>query len=552
MTDTQLFDTSILQPKTSMGQFAVKDDDDDDDNDDDDDDIVARDSQIFGTTSVFIEGRSTFTRTESTTLGSLTADANLFVAKTVDTSVSISITSATSITNSIGFVGDDDTLFPTQANPSSGKKQGEISRLDIENALSLNNGLVLLSLTRQQLVQIIEYSISTSSSGELSTRFPHISGLSFSYDAKQPPGKRVRSLCAVDSDGKIIDVIVKNGSFQETRIQNQQTYRIVTTEFLANGGDGYGFPQFTSTSNRINLKDVKVKTATNLATFSAFGTEQDALAEFLATNHRTTPFSVQETSIDQDVSIQNLSFRSDTVLDINVNSFAFIGSAKSDKLFGGNLDDVLRGQGGDDRIIGKGGRDRLFGNGGNDMVSGGAGDDIINGHRGNDRLKGLRGDDVIKCGQGGDRGYGGAGGDRISGDDGNDLLFGGGDNDILIGGKGNDFLHGGRGDDVLMGGTGDDVLIARTGTCVLDGGDGDDLLVAGRGDDMFVISGNIGTNTIRGFNFKGVDVLQFKSFTFADLTITQVGKDTLIKHDQDIFAVLLNVEATTIDATVFA
>lgn len=542
MTATQSFNTSVLKPEFSTANLASKNSDDD---------IIVRDSQIFGTTSVFIEGRSTFVSSESTTLGNLTADANLFIAKKYDTSVSISITSASSITNSIGFVGDDGILHPTKANPKSGKKEGDISQLDIENALQFNNGLVVLSLTRKQLVKIIEHGISESLSSGSSTRFPQISGLSFSYDVKQPPGKRVRSLSVVDDSGKITDIIVKDGILQETTIEKQQTFRIVTTEFLAAGGEGYEFPDFASTSNQVNLKTVNVEIENSAATFASFGTEQDALAEFLASKYKITPFNIQETTIEQDVRIQNLSVRSDTVLDINVNAFAFTGSAKVDKLFGGNLDDVLRGRGGDDRIIAKGGNDRLFGNGGNDKIAGGFGDDTIKGNRGNDTLKGHRGDDVIACGQGGDKGRGGSGKDKINGDNGNDSLFGGADNDILIGGKGNDILNGGRGDDVLIGGSGDDVLIARTGISVLEGGDGDDLLVAGRGDDTFIISGKIGTDTIRGFNSKGVDILKFESFTFAELTITQVGKDTLIKHDQDILTVLLNVEATTIDTSVF-
>ncbi|HHP7244012.1 MAG TPA: hypothetical protein ACFE0H_04920 [Elainellaceae cyanobacterium] len=49
MTDTQLSNTSVLQPEFSTAKLASKNSDDD---------IIVRDSQIFGATSVFIEGRS--------------------------------------------------------------------------------------------------------------------------------------------------------------------------------------------------------------------------------------------------------------------------------------------------------------------------------------------------------------------------------------------------------------------------------------------------------------------------------------------------------------
>ncbi|MEB3211034.1 MAG: 5'-nucleotidase C-terminal domain-containing protein [Leptolyngbyaceae bacterium] len=550
-----------LETKNKVLFRAFDDDDDngDDDDDDDNDDLIKRDGNIFGFTRVFIEGRSEFVSKEFTTFGGLTTAANLFVAKKYDASVTISITSASSITNSIGYVDDDGNVLPTQENPLAGKKSGDISQLDIERSLQFNHGLALVSLTRRNIVQILEYALSSGNTTTINTLFPQVTGLSFSYDLRLPVGQRVRSLCVKDDSGKVIDIIVKNGSFQGNA---NKSYRVVTTNYLANGGDGYLFPQLAS--NRVDLTTVNIQNQTNTITFAKFGTEQYALADYLASTYRTTPFSVKETTIDQDVRIQNLSFRSDTVVNVNVNQFFFVGGKGKDKIRGGNLDDILRGAGGNDRVIGQRGHDDLYGNNGNDRVKGGHGNDDIEGGKGNDKLIGSQGDDIIDGGKGNDiiigskgddrlfggdeddRIQGGAGDDEMSGDDGDDRLLGGRGNDIISGGEGDDFIVGGQGDDVLQGDDGDDILLATGGNTLLDGGDGDDLLVGGRGNDTFVISGS-GTKTIREFCSDGSDRLFFKDFSLKDLSIEQSGKDTVIQHEDDILAVLLNVQAETID-----
>ncbi len=46
---------------------------------------------------------------------------------------------------------------PPPANPRVGKNEGDISQLDIENALRFNNGLGLMALTAQQLRDTMEW-----------------------------------------------------------------------------------------------------------------------------------------------------------------------------------------------------------------------------------------------------------------------------------------------------------------------------------------------------------------------------------------------------------
>ena len=50
------------------------------------------------------------------------------------------------------------------------------------------------------------------------------------------------------------------------------------------------------------------------ATFAAPGTEQDSLAEYLAANFLETPFAAADVGPDSDERIQNLAFRTDSLI----------------------------------------------------------------------------------------------------------------------------------------------------------------------------------------------------------------------------------------------
>ena len=275
--------------------------------------VIAKDGIIYGNTDVFLEGRRSEVRTEETNFGNLTADANLAAAKKADDSVVISIKNGGGIRAEIGAIdGITGEELPTRANPEAGKEAGEISQLDIENSLRFNNELTLLTVTAQELLDIVEHGVADSGDGRTPGRFPQVSGLKFSFDDDLPAGERVQSLAVVDEDGEIIDVIARDGELQG---ETSRTFRIVTLNFLAGGGDGYPFP----TGESANRQDLVVDGAarTGLATAADDGSEQDALAEFLAENFSTEAdaFDIADLPPAQDMRIQNLDFREDTVLE---------------------------------------------------------------------------------------------------------------------------------------------------------------------------------------------------------------------------------------------
>ncbi len=524
--------------------------------------VTEQDSVIFGSTTVFLDGRRSEVRTEETNLGNLTADANLFVAQQIDSTVQVSIKNGGGIRDAIGSVGDDGELLPTVANPASGKQEGEISQLDIANSLRFNNGLTLLTLTAEDLRIILEQGVAGTEDGATPGQFPQVSGISFSFDATGQAiafddegnivtqGNRIQNAAITDEDGNIVDVLVQNGVVVG---DPNRDIRVVTLNFLADGGDGYPFDVLGE--NRIDLfSEDDAAPRTGAATFVGDGTEQDAFAEFLNANFSTTPFSIEETDPENDTRLQNLSVRADTVLTTFIEIDGGIGTLGNDIITGTDADDILRGNNGDDVIAGLGGDDTIFGGRGDDEINGGAGDDDIRGLAGddtifggvgNDRIRGNAGSDEMFGNAGEDDMLGGKGSDRLNGGSNDDLMRGAKGNDVLLGGSGNDIIYGGRGNDSLVGGSGNDLLRADAGDDILEGGQGNDEIRTGAGDDFVILGAGVGTDTIFRFDAQGDDQILLTDISFDDLSLNVVGSNTEIVFGAQTLAVVVNNTSLT-------
>lgn len=274
--------------------------------------VIAKDANTFGYSNVFLEGRRTQVRTEETNLGNITADANLYVAQQRYPMVKASIKNGGGIRAEIGEVVEVSPgvfdLVPTQANSISGKDSLEVSQLDIENSLKFNNRLSVLDLTAAGFKQILEHGVAATAPGATPGQFPQVGGIRFSFDPKKPAGSRVWSVVCVDMNGNVTDTLVKGGKVygDENRL-----IQVVTLNFLAGGGDGYPFDILGS--NRIDLNNGSF---TGNATFAEDGSEQDAIAEYLAAFHATeaNAYGIAETAVENDRRIQNLMFRNDSLL----------------------------------------------------------------------------------------------------------------------------------------------------------------------------------------------------------------------------------------------
>lgn len=292
--------------------------------------LMLKDGAIFGKTKVFLNGLRLAVRREETNLGNLTADANLYAARLVDPSTLISFKNGGAIRNHIGYISSHlqsgkkkggahkkhnhkkVRYYPTAPNPITKKKSGQISRLDIENALRFNNRLCLLTLTARELVKIVEHGVANWSPRNTPGRFPQISGFSFSYNYRRPAGKRVRSLVVYKADGSIDSVVVRRSKFVGNP---KRTYRMVTLKYLAHRGDGYPMPSTKAKTTRYVDLTEAMKGQVGNANFTSPGREQDALAEYLYKHFSSaTPYHYKDTPISQDTRIQNIAYRKDTVL----------------------------------------------------------------------------------------------------------------------------------------------------------------------------------------------------------------------------------------------
>jgi 2',3'-cyclic-nucleotide 2'-phosphodiesterase (5'-nucleotidase family) len=381
--------------------------------------ISNKDNTITGKTEFFLNGTRADVRTEETNLGSVSADANLNYAQQIDPLTVISLKNGGGIRDNIGVVSGsggatsagDVQRLPPQPNPLAPNKQvGDVSQLDIENSLRFNNGLSLVTVSAAQLKVLLENGVSGVRPGATPGAFPQISGVIFSFDATRPaqvldangnvttPGQRIRSLAITNSEGKVTDILVQDGVVVG---DPNRAFRMVTLNFLADGGDGYPFRSFGNTLNRVDLVQSATAPRTGNFTFAADGSEQDALAEYL---RAVGTVSVEDTPASEDLRIQNLALRSDGVLSADRSlrgtqaADRLDGNDGADELFGLEQKDRLRGFTNDDLLSGGRNEDKLFGGDGDDTLIGGLGSDLLVGNRGKDVfvLQTGRGRDTIR------------------------------------------------------------------------------------------------------------------------------------------------------------
>lgn len=327
--------------------------------------------------------------------------------------------------------------------------------------------------TARQLLNILEHGVAQTAPGETPGRFPQVGGMTFSYDATRAAaedsdgdgildpgedknsngvldaGQRIRSVAIVNDDNRITDIVVQNGAIVGNA---DRTFRMVTLNFLADGGDAYPIKRFADANptlaNRVDLTKTGVRDGSY--TQANTGSEQDALAEYLL---KIGTFNQEDTGKDQDTRIQDVSARGDSVLS---GARQFTGSGRRDVLLGGSGDDLLTG------------------GGGRDVLRGFAGDDVLDGGKGNDRLDAAQGRDLIRSGA------------------------------------------------------------------------GNDTVICGQGRDVVVLETGKGRDFIR--DFAGADKLGLnEGLRFGSLEIRQVGRNTFIRQENDLLAILRNVDADTIN-----
>lgn len=290
--------------------------------------LLERDGNIVGKTDVYLDGRRSQVRSQETNMGNLTADANLWLAQMQDPDTVISWKNGGGIRSAIGQViqppgstdADEVEFLPPPANEVAGKQTGDISEFDLQGTLRFNNGLTLITVSAEELLDILEYSVAATEEGATPGRFPQVGGLQFSFDPSQTAreggdtngeatvaGSRIRDVALTDGEGSVIDTIVTDGQLQGDA---DRSFRMVILDFLASCvgegagdecGDGYPLKGLTAPDR------VDVSVDPGQQSFADAGSEQDALAEYLTALFSDAPYDQAEAPATEDSRIVNLS-----------------------------------------------------------------------------------------------------------------------------------------------------------------------------------------------------------------------------------------------------
>jgi 5'-nucleotidase len=154
----------------------------------------------IGTTSVALDARGEMNRSRETNLGSYIADA---YRKALNADVALF---------NGGSIRAGRIFSP-----------GELTKRDVMAILPYENPIVKIEVTGATLRAALEHGVSRSAEEREPGRFPQVSGVRFTFDARRPAGSRVLS---IEVNGQPLD--------------DKKTYTLATNTFLVEkGGDGY-------------------------------------------------------------------------------------------------------------------------------------------------------------------------------------------------------------------------------------------------------------------------------------------------------------------------
>ncbi|XP_026728619.1 uncharacterized protein LOC113494469 isoform X2 [Trichoplusia ni] len=155
---------------------------------------------VLGRVCVPLEGRFACIRRQETNLGNWVCD------------ILLAATGADLVLLNSGTFRSD------QVHPA-----GDFTLRDLSSIIPMRDPLVVVEITGEQLLEVLENSVSKYPS--LEGRFPQVAGVSFAFDPSLPAGRRV---C-----GRV----VKLG---DEYLRPAQRYRLAVKQYLRGGNDGYG------------------------------------------------------------------------------------------------------------------------------------------------------------------------------------------------------------------------------------------------------------------------------------------------------------------------
>lgn len=202
---------------------------------------------IVGFTANILDGSRQNIRTRETNLGRMMADSALWFAKKY------------AMNNYIGF--NVDIALKNSGAIRNNISGPTITRSDIMSVSTFNDFLVIMQVDANQLVAVMENSISRYPSAD--GRFLQIAGITIEFDPTKPgvegavtleTPSRITNMSVTRENGKVVDKVVENGSIQGdvTRL-----FGVAINNYMFIEGDGYSFMNVATNSAR---KIVKTKT----------------------------------------------------------------------------------------------------------------------------------------------------------------------------------------------------------------------------------------------------------------------------------------------------
>ena len=172
-----------------------------------------------GTTAVELDARQATNRTRETNLGSFITDAYRRQ------------TGAQAALMNSGSIRSNTTYGP-----------GAITKRDVLSILPFENPIVKIEVTGATLRAALEHGVSRAREETEAGRFPQVSGLRFSFDARRPAGSRVTSATV---EGQPLD--------------DRKTYTLAVNTYVLGGGDGY--TMFKGARELIKAEEAQVEPA---------------------------------------------------------------------------------------------------------------------------------------------------------------------------------------------------------------------------------------------------------------------------------------------------
>ncbi len=141
-------------------------------------------------------------------------------------------------------------------------QQGEITVGMIRQALPFANRLVKTELTKQQIIEALNWSAKSTTFVKIAPGIMQVGGLKYSVDENH----KVKNVCLIDKNGTILERLDKQ--------PDDKKYMVVYDEFLMSGGVGLSSLKKDATKDKVALYDYS---------------RQEALIEYLKENFADKP-----------------------------------------------------------------------------------------------------------------------------------------------------------------------------------------------------------------------------------------------------------------------